>query len=82
MLAGNQSKPCRELAAFTKRFTVANSRDQSGRCKRSDAWDSVQALAGFALLRGPLNQRLGLFDVACQLFQFLLQFDKQEAECS
>ena len=44
--------------------------------------DRVQALAGFALLRGLLNQHLGLLDVAGQLFQFLLQFDKQEAERS
>ena len=37
---------------FAKRSAVADRGDECGGCQRSDARDRVQALAGFALLRG------------------------------
>ena len=79
VFAGNQPDPGCELAALAECSTISDRGDERGGRERSDPRDRIQALAGLALLRGSLNQRLGLFDVAGQLFQFLLQFDQQEA---
>ena len=76
---GTQSHPRCKLTTLAKRSAVSDCGDERSGREGADPRDRVQALAGFVLLCGSVNQPVDLLQVPSQLLQFLLQLRKQQA---